>query len=93
MTFEEWWEKDSGWGGVLLAEGKLARAAWNAAIDAAGSAIEAADHNDDDSGHVANCNAIMAVEKLITRYDAMLSSAVPRTGSPDGAGGLEGGAD
>jgi hypothetical protein len=34
MTFEEWWEKDSGWGGVMLAEGHLAKAAWEAATKA-----------------------------------------------------------
>jgi hypothetical protein len=31
MTFDEWWEKESGWGGEMLAEGNLAKAAWNAA--------------------------------------------------------------
>ena len=64
MTFEEWWETESGWGGELLAEGSLAKAAWNAAIDAAVVAVEASDHNDDDSGHGANCKAMIAVEKL-----------------------------
>ena len=37
MTFEEWWEKDSGWydGEPLLSEGHLAESAWNAATEAA----------------------------------------------------------
>ena len=65
MTFEEWWKNESGWGGdELLAEVHLAMSAWNAAIDAAAIAVESADHSDDDSGHGANCNAMMAVEKL-----------------------------
>ena len=29
-SFEEWWEQDSGWGGEMLAEGHLAKAAWEA---------------------------------------------------------------
>lgn len=66
MTFNEWWEKESGWGGVLLSEGRLARDAWNAAIDSATAAIESADHSDDDSGHGANCNAMNAVGRLKT---------------------------
>jgi hypothetical protein len=34
MTFEEWWKKESGWddGGPLLAEGHMAKAAWNKAL-------------------------------------------------------------
>jgi hypothetical protein len=32
MQFEEWWEKESGWGGEMLAEGQLAKAAWTAAL-------------------------------------------------------------
>lgn len=35
MTFEEWWETHSGWGGEMLAEGYLAEAAWNAAVSEA----------------------------------------------------------
>jgi len=29
--FIEWWKNDSGWGGEMLAEGNLAKAAWDAA--------------------------------------------------------------
>ena len=32
MTFEEWLDKESGWGGEMLDEGNLAKAAWDAAI-------------------------------------------------------------
>ena len=64
MTFDEWWNKESGWGGEMLAEGNLAKAAWNAAIWEAAIAVESAGHNDDDSGHGANCNAMTAVERL-----------------------------
>lgn len=64
MTFEEWWEKESGWGGEMLAEGSLAKAAWNAAIDAATDAVDSADYSGDDSGSGANCSAMTAVEKL-----------------------------
>ncbi len=31
-SFDEWWENESGWGGVLLSEGQLAKAAWEAGI-------------------------------------------------------------
>lgn len=64
MTFEDWWETESGWGGEMLAEGNLAKAAWNAAIEAADDAIDSADYNSDDSGISANSNAMMAVERL-----------------------------
>ena len=64
MTFDDWWKNDSGWGGDLLAEAHLAKSAWNAAIDAAASAVESADHNDDGSGLAANCNAIISLENL-----------------------------
>ncbi len=30
MTFQEWWETESGWGGEVLSEGHLAQAAWEA---------------------------------------------------------------
>lgn len=39
MTFEEWLENESGWGGVLLAEGQLAKAAWNAATKVAADKV------------------------------------------------------
>ena len=64
MNFDEWWKDKSGWGGEMLAEGQLAKAAWNAAILEAAVAVEGADHNSDDSGFGANCNAIIAVERL-----------------------------
>lgn len=64
MRFEDWWKNESGWGGEHLAEYHLARDAWNAAIDTAAVAVESADHNDDDSGHAANCNAMINVERL-----------------------------
>ena len=35
MTFEEWWENHSGWGGEMLAEGQLAQSAWNASTSEA----------------------------------------------------------
>ena len=41
--------------------------AWNAAINSAADAVENADHSDDDSGHGANCHAMIAVEELIAR--------------------------
>jgi len=31
ITFDEWWEKESGWGGEQLAEYHLAKSAWDAA--------------------------------------------------------------
>lgn len=31
--FDEWWEKDSGWGGEKLAEYNLAREAWSKALE------------------------------------------------------------
>ena len=60
MTFDNWYEKNM----FELESKDSAKEAWNAAIDAATSAIEGADHNDDDSGLGANCNAMVAVEKL-----------------------------
>lgn len=33
MNFDEWWEKESGWGGERLAEYNLAKEAWNKAVD------------------------------------------------------------
>ena len=29
MLFEDWWEDDSGWGGYMMAEGNLAKDAWD----------------------------------------------------------------
>jgi len=66
-SFEDWWEKESGWGGgELLAEGHLAKSAWNAAIDAAEAAVDDADYDDNVSGINANIetmNAVLALEE------------------------------
>ena len=32
MSFDEWWKKESEWGGEHLAEYHLAKAAWNKAV-------------------------------------------------------------
>ena len=64
MTFQEWWEKSSGCGGEELAEYRLAKTAWNAAIDQAEDAICGAAYNCDDSGMGANDNALSAVELI-----------------------------
>ena len=63
-SFEDWWEKESGWGGELLAEGHLAKSAWNAAIDAAEAAVDDADYDDNVSGINANIEAMNAVRDL-----------------------------
>jgi len=57
MEFEEWWEKEGGGcGGELLAEGRLAKAAWNAAIEECAKAVETQDrginHQDNRKGKV-----------------------------------------
>jgi len=41
MTFDEWWEKESGWGGEHLAEYQLAKASWNKAIEQAANKVRA----------------------------------------------------
>jgi hypothetical protein len=43
MTFEEWWEKESGWGGEMLSEGQLAKDAWDAAIEECAKTVETQD--------------------------------------------------
>ena len=42
MTFDEWWEKESGWGGESLCDPSyhLAKAAWNKAIGLAATMAE-----------------------------------------------------
>ena len=40
MNFEEWWEKESGWGGEKLAEYELAREAWNKALEQAERVVD-----------------------------------------------------
>ena len=40
MDFEEWWQKESGWGGDHLAEYFLAKDAWNKAIEKATTEID-----------------------------------------------------
>ena len=64
MSFEEWWEKESGRGGEKLAEYNLAKDAWNAAIFEAENAVADADYNCDDSGMGANESALSAVETI-----------------------------
>ena len=46
MTFDEWWEKESGWGGEKLAEYHLAKEAWNKAIELAGGYVEEVEGTD-----------------------------------------------
>lgn len=66
MTFEEWFDEDDhdiyNYPNESMKDAWTA--AWNAAIDAAAIAVENSDHNDDDSGISANCNAMIAVERL-----------------------------
>ncbi len=69
MTFEKFWDSEErrhyfDWDEEAEWAKDLVKATWNAAIEAADTAVESADHNDDDSGNGANCNAMMAVEKL-----------------------------
>ena len=66
MTFDDWWEKESGWGGESLSDPAyhLAKDAWNRAIDEASNAVSNADYNSDDSGIGANECALSAVEAI-----------------------------
>ncbi len=47
VNFEEWWKKESGWGGEMLSEGALAESAWNKALELAEKQVKqiAMDHN------------------------------------------------
>lgn len=55
MNFEEWWENESGWGGDMLAEGQLAKEAWNAALSQARIECLANAARDDGSVGARNC--------------------------------------
>jgi hypothetical protein len=72
MTFKEWWENESGWGGELLAEGQLAKDAWNMAMSQAGAEClksEKRPHSDKPDGVGArNCIEISAaINELYAR--------------------------
>tara|TARA_R110000851_G_scaffold51334_3_gene121939 strand:- start:233 stop:427 length:195 start_codon:yes stop_codon:yes gene_type:complete len=63
MTYEKWAKENF----MCIDIDSNAREIWNGAILEAAIAIESANHNDDDSGIAANCNAMIAVEKLKTK--------------------------
>jgi len=46
MTFDEWWDQESGWDGERLAEYHIARAAWNKAIELAADQVEQCEGTD-----------------------------------------------
>jgi len=58
MTFDDWWKKESGWGGEPLDEYQLAKAAWNKAIEQAANEVRAS------HGHCETWLEVSDIEEL-----------------------------
>ena len=67
MNFHDWWLGRKLEGGWTLSERAFARKVWNAAIGSASTAVDHAEYDGTRNALEANCNAMTAVERLISR--------------------------